>query len=250
METQYFRFGEVETGTPEYEVYLEFRYRVFCEEMGRIEPPVLPSGGRYIETDRYDIHSRHFVGYHKATGRIAGFVRVILPNPLGLNVTPRYIIERPLPYPDATDGNIGEISRMAISPEFRRRHSDRQKPIQGDPAGEMGAVPSTDGHRHHQPELVLGLYREVYQLCKRNGLAHCFAAMDSNFSRLLVRLGFPFVPVGPVNDAVDPPRRVFMISAREMEQSLGQRDCDVMAFMLGETPGDSAAGTASGQGTW
>lgn len=35
--------------------------------------------------------------------------------PEGLNVT-RYVIDRPLPYADATDDRIGEISRMAIAP--------------------------------------------------------------------------------------------------------------------------------------
>lgn len=230
METAYFRFEEVTPGTPDYERYLEARYEVFCEELGRVDAPGLHSAqGRPIETDQYDPFSRHFIACHKPTDTVAGFVRVILPNESGLNVTPRYVIDRPLPYEDATDDRIGEISRMAIAPHFRRRHSDRGKPVHGDPESEMSKKP--EGLRQHQPELVLGMYREVYQLCRQTGLDYCVAAMDSHFSRLLIALGFPFVPVGPVNEQVAPPRRVYLISAREMERSLGEREADILRFM-------------------
>lgn len=230
MESTYFRFEEVLPGTAGYDAYLEARYEIFCEELGRVEAPGALSGkGRPVETDHYDAVSRHFVAIHKATDGVAGFVRVIMPNELGLNVTPRYVIERPLPYPDATDDRIGEISRMAIASRFRRRHSDQGKPVHGDPETEMSGKP--DGMRRHQPELVLGMYREIYRMCRQAGITHCMAAMDGRFSRLLVALGFPFVPVGPVNDKVKPPRRVFLISAAEMERSLGEREADVLSFM-------------------
>ena len=230
METTYFRFEEVLPGSPAYERYLEARYDVFCAELGRVEPPGLSSSnGRPIETDGYDEHSRHFVAYYKADESVAGFVRIIMPSEKGLNVTPRYVIDRPLPYADASDDRIGEISRMAIAQHFRRRHSDQDKPIQGDPDSEMFRKP--EGLRRHQPELVLGMYREIYQLCKGIVIGYCVAAMDSHFSRLLIALGFPFVPVGPVNEGVSPPRRVFLISALEIERSLGAREEAVLRFM-------------------
>ena len=230
METTYFRFEQVLPDTPAYERYLEARYDVFCAELGRVEPPGLSSSnGRPIETDGYDDHSRHFVAYYKADESVAGFVRIIMPSEKGLNVTPRYVIDRPLPYADASDDRIGEISRMAIAQHFRRRHSDQDKPIQGDPDSEMFRKP--EGLRRHQPELVLGMYREIYQLCKASGVDYCVAAMDSHFSRLLIALGFPFVPVGPVNEGVSPPRRVFLISALEIERSLGAREEAVLRFM-------------------
>ncbi|MDD3676571.1 MAG: PEP-CTERM/exosortase system-associated acyltransferase [Thauera propionica] len=229
METSYFSFEEVLPGTADYERYLEARYEIFCEELGRVEPPnAISSKGKPIETDQYDPYSRHFLAMHKPTQTVAGFVRVILPSSLGLNVTPRYVIDRPLPYPDASESNIGEISRMAIAPHFRRRHADQGK-IQGSPEEEMSG--KQEGARRHQPELVLGMYREVYQLCRSLGIDYCVAAMDSHFSRLLVALGFPFVPVGPVNEGVRPPRRVFLISAREMERSLGEREAKLLSFM-------------------
>lgn len=230
METAYFRFAEVVHGTDDYEHYLESRYEIFCEELARVEAPQeFSATGKPIETDQYDSYSRHFVAIHKATETIAGFVRVILPGHQGLNVTGRYAIDRPLPYADATDDRIGEISRMAIAARFRRRHSDQGKPVHGNPEEEMIGRP--DGMRRHQPELVLGMYREIYRMCMQAGIGYCLAAMDSRFSRLLVGLGFPFVAVGPINDSVRPPRRVFLISAAEMERSLGKREGDILDFM-------------------
>jgi len=230
METTYFRFDEVTPGTPEYERYLEARHEVFVAELNRVEETGLTSSnGQPIETDHYDATSRHFLAIHKPSGSVAGFVRVILPSDVGLNVTPRYVIDRPLPYPDATDDRIGEISRMAIAPHYRRRHEDKGKPYQGDPESEMSG--KAEGFRRHQPELVLGLYREVYTLCRKVGLDYCVAAMDCHFSRVLMGLGFPFVAVGPVNEKVQPPRRVYLVSAAEMERSLTSRVADVMRFL-------------------
>ncbi len=230
METVYFSFYEVVPGTSDFEDYLEARYLVFCEELGRVDAPgMFSSRGHPIETDPFDVKSRHFIARHKASGVVAGFMRIIMPNEQGLNVEQRYVIDRPLPYAGATSDKVGEISRLAVTPHFRRRHSDEGKPIQGDPESEMTL--KTDGVRHHQPELVLGMYREVYQLCRQTGLDYCMAAMDNLFSRLLTRLGFPFVPVGPMNPNVLPARRVYIISATEMERMLGAREVNILHFM-------------------
>ncbi|MFW2355836.1 PEP-CTERM/exosortase system-associated acyltransferase [Hydrogenophaga sp.] len=230
METVYFTFYEVIPGTADFDDYLEARYLVFCEELGRVDAPgMFSSRGHPIETDPYDVCSRHFIARHKASGVVAGFMRIIMPNEHGLNVEQRYVIDHPLPYTSATADKIGEISRLAVTPHFRRRHSDQGKPIQGDPESEMTL--KTEGVRHHQPELVLGMYREVYQLCRQTGLDYCMAAMDNLFSRLLTRLGFPFVAVGPMNPNVQPARRVYIISATEMERMLGAREATILQFM-------------------
>jgi N-acyl amino acid synthase of PEP-CTERM/exosortase system len=247
METGFFQVNEVVPGTRAYELYLEFRYEVFCKELHRVVPPSCPlsSTGQPMETDQYDLYSRHFMSYHKATGNPAASVRVIFPNPIGLNVSPRYIIEYPLPYPGAGDNNIGEISRMAISPLFRRRQEDRNKPFQGDPESEMSRLP--DNHRHHQPELVLGMYREIYILSKQLGIDYFMAAMENRFSRLLKTLGFPWMSIGPINESVDPPRRPYLLSVAEMERSLSQRETCILSFLQAQEAGNAARNNINNQ---
>lgn len=229
METSFFHFHEVRPDTPDFDDYQEARYDVFCDELGRVEPTGDFNGrGHAIETDRFDPVSRHFIARHKTSGVIAGFMRVIMPNPQGLNVSDRYTIDQPLPFGVGL-AQVGEISRLAVTPDFRRRHSDEGKPVQGDPETEMTGRPK--GMRQHQPELVLGLYREVYHLCQSEGVDYCVAAMDRRFSRLLNTLGFPFHAVGPLNTTVLPARRVYLISAQEMERSLGSRENCILRFM-------------------
>ena len=63
------------------------------------------------------------------------------------------------------------------------------------------------------------MHREIYQLCKSDLISYCVAAMEVRFGRLLTMLGYPFIPVGPINDSVQPKRRVFLISTIEMEKS-------------------------------
>lgn len=231
METKYFHFYEVLYGTEDYNDYQKARYAVFCEELGRVEfKDHVNEQNEPIESDHFDGYSRHFIARHKNSGIVAGFVRVILPNPIGLNVRSRYVIDQSLPYGITLD-NIGEISRLAIMPEFRGRRSDAGKPVQGDPKTEM--LGTSDGAREHQPELVLGLYREVYSLCQHLGIQYCVAAMESRYSRLLNTLGFPFLAIGPINDSVSPPRRVYLVSASEMEKSLSSRENSILQFMQG-----------------
>jgi N-acyl amino acid synthase of PEP-CTERM/exosortase system len=229
MDTIYFHFHEVWPGTADFDDYQEARYDVFCDELGRVEPTgQFNRRGHPIETDRFDAFSRHFIARHKTSDVVAGFMRVIMPNPIGLNVSDRYVIDQPMPYGVSMD-QVGEISRLAVTPVFRRRQSDEGKPVQGDPETEMTG--RAEGMRRHQPELVLGLYRDVYHLCQSEGVDYCVAAMDRRFSRLLNTLGFPFLAVGPVNEAVFPARRVYLISAQEMESSLGSRENCILRFM-------------------
>lgn len=233
METRYFRFVEVAPETPEYETYLALRYEVFCAELHRIEEFSKTSGDRRIETDRFDPVSRHWLATHLETGMPAACCRLILPNPYGLSIARRYEIED-YPYPGARADATAEISRMAIAPEFRRRHSDQGKPVEGDPNEELPDRAPEEKGRRHQPELVLGMYREIFLLAGEIGMTHAYAAMASNYSRILLMAGFPFIAVGPMNRAVEPPRRPYIVSRDDIIERLGIKNPGLLAFLHGE----------------
>jgi hypothetical protein len=77
------------------------------------------------------------------------------------------------------------------------------------------------------------MYREIFLLCSSIGIEYCYAAMDDRFSRLLQAIGFPFRPVSPLNTAVAPPRRVYLIGSDDIERSLAQRDQRILDFIKG-----------------
>lgn len=238
MDTHSFHFSEVLPGTKDYETYLQLRYSVFCEELKRIKGTSLPRNktASNQETDAYDPYSRHFLGIHMKSGTPAACVRLILPNPRGLNIHARYIVNK-IPYPEADYAHTAELSRMAIAPFFRRRRDDQGKPFEGDPRDElpnMNSIEQSNDRRHHQPELVLGMYREIYHLANQLNITHCFAAMEPSFSRLLIKLGFPFTPVGPINMHVQPPRRPYIISSHILEQQLAQYNPYLLDFLRGQ----------------
>lgn len=230
METMYFWFRETGTGHSDYDRYLEFRYAVFCAELKRVAytSGLCSSRGNPVETDDFDPFSMHFIAEHKATGAWAACARLIRPSPLGLNVANRYEI-----FPNiraSLEGMlVGEISRMAIAPQFRRRRSDLGRPPEGDPYPEVND--SRQGNRQSQPELVLGMYREIFHACRLMGIAACYAAMDVRFARLLQTMGFPFIEASPVNQGVNPPRRVYLITASDMIDRLAARDSRILEFM-------------------
>lgn len=234
MKTQSFSFKEVFPGTPEYDAYLELRYAVFCEELNRVEAKDANLGR---ETDIYDQYSRHFLATHIATGALGACARLIFPNPSGFNIQARYEIKKEAVYPDAALEKTAEISRMAISSAFRRRREDDKRPVCGSPEDELPNSAREDehvGNRKHQPEIVLGMYRAIYQSAKESGISHYIAAMDPMFSRLLGMLGFPFKSVGPVNMQVRPARRPYMMSNADLEQHLLCRNPSLLEFLAGD----------------
>lgn len=234
METQFFNFFEVTRGNKRYKEYLHLRHDVFVEELHCINPQEA-SQAQHIETDMFDPYSRHLIAEHKSSGETAACARLILPNPNGLNTEARYSIEEH-PFPDQNRENTGEISRMAISLDFRRRKEDDSTLISGDPNREIGEPEKKNKAkakkgRNHQPELVLGMYREIYYLAQKEGIHYCIAAMDKRFSRLLIRIGYPFRQIGPENKNLVPVRQPFIISQAEMEKKLDQLHPDVLKFM-------------------
>lgn len=213
MKTSHFRFSEVFPDTPEFDAYLALRYQVFCAELNHVRNPHPGGGGICIETDRFDVVSRHWLAIDVATGSAAACCRLILPNPGGLSLESRYLVDH-RPYPDASAETTAEISRMALAPAFRRRRTNLSMTAaeSGIPDTLSPQCPGGSAALRYQPELMLGLFREMFLGTADAGITHAYAAMTSNFSRLLAMTGFPFLAAGPVNPNFSPPRRPYIIS--------------------------------------
>jgi N-acyl amino acid synthase of PEP-CTERM/exosortase system len=169
------------------------RYQVYCIENQFL--PIEDNPGGW-ERDAFDAHSVQAVLIHRPSGAIAGTVRLVLPT-----ATPRpgclpihavgykLMHEAGLPIERTT-----ELSRFAISKQFRRRAGD----------GLYGGVTDADApgedRRRIIPHLSLGLISAAIRMGIDSGMEFVCATMEPTLLRLLTRLGVHFIPLGPVVD--------------------------------------------------
>lgn len=186
-------FDVVRADTPELaREAFRLRYQVYCVENAFENPDEHPDG---LETDEYDSHSVQSLLIHRASGMVAGCVRLILPEPnapeRGLPIfslcrDPRLAGDRLLPA-----RSTAEISRFAISKAFRRRAED----VNG--ASAVPALPRSE-ERRVIPHITLGLMKAVAWMSHEHGITHLCAVMEPALLRLISRFGLFFTPLGPL----------------------------------------------------
>lgn len=177
------------------EVYA-LRFAVYCEELGYEDPSAFPDG---LEHDDFDADSEFALLRHRATGRAAGCVRLILsddnsrPFPFE-RVCAGHLDARKLDPSKLDRTHAGEISRLAVHRDFRRRAGELVTPdgVADDPDAAPGA-------RRH-PMLAMGLFLAASALGLNRGLDQVLVMMEPRLARLLGSCGIRFTPVGEVID--------------------------------------------------
>lgn len=171
----------------------QLRHQVYCEELGY--EPRRVSG---LEHDDFDARSIHCLLFHKASQTYAGCVRLVLPDD---------DVDEQLPFEGSCSQSLdwdfdpqgqtpraryGEISRLAITANFRRRR--------GEAALGNGDNPDMDGtasdERRLFPSVALGLYVAITAMGLNKGLDGVFAMMEPRLARQLRRFGIVFTQVG------------------------------------------------------
>ena len=172
-------FEVVRASTPTLldQVY-RLRYQVYCVENAYEDPDRQPGG---LETDIYDERSVHALLVHRGSEAVAGTVRVILPGtdqqspPLPISIVAdseqRELLRR-LPH-----SRTAELSRFAVSKEFRQRCADPED-------------------RRMLRYITIGLIRGALEMCRDNDIQYVCAVMERSLIRLLGRLGFVFDHLG------------------------------------------------------
>jgi N-acyl amino acid synthase of PEP-CTERM/exosortase system len=175
------------------------RYQVYCIENA------FEDASRFAddkEVDEYDERSVHGIVRHRQQGITAASVRLVLsdrdnpeaPFPIELNCAPS--LQSCASLLDAIPRNsIAEISRFAVSKQFKRRIGEA-----GHPAG-VGSDPEQyvkpDIHKRRViPHLILGLFAAIVKMSAENQVYHWYAVMDVSLLRLLTRFGINFRPLG------------------------------------------------------
>lgn len=196
---------------------LRLRYQVYVVERGFERPEDHPGG---IEQDRFDAVALHILCEHRE-GSPIGTVRLIPPSTLGYPLEEHCKVS--IDTTRLPRDRLGEVSRLAITRRFQRRRDD---PFNPDDIDEPSSAPPAE---RRQNDLVLGLYRELYQLTKRLGLTHWYAAMEDRLWNVLRRLGFEFQAIGPYID-YHGRRAPFLVDLAVMERRVRERSPALYRF--------------------
>lgn len=225
-----FRFLRVDTDELKEKTF-RLRYEVYVEEFG-FEDPADHPGGR--ETDAYEDVSAHFVSLDPED-EVVGTIRLILHSDRGFPIEKAVDLHFPGEKPPPE--KMAEISRLAVSHKYRRRHADGVYGVESYlPASEGGAVPEQgkvprEYRKRRNPVIVMGLYQIMYQESKRMGLTHWYMITQEKMYRLFKRLGFVFHPVGePVE--YHGLRRPYLGVISEMEAAMMRENPVLMRLLL------------------
>ncbi len=169
------------------------RYRVYCIE-NRFEDPERFPDGREIDED--DDRSVHTLLIHRCSGLVAGTSRLIMPRLDSRRSLPmqrilgRRQLESMHRFPPH---QIAEISRFAVSKEFRRRCREERYADAGFP---YPRSESDTAVRRLFPHITLGLFRGLLGICLEYDISVLAAVMEPALLRIVARLGLNFERVG------------------------------------------------------
>lgn len=218
------------------EIY-KLRYKVYCEEWGFEKPEHHPGE---IETDIYDKNSVHFMAKND-DGNLVGTIRLILSSDEGFPLEKYCQIN--INKDELPRENLAEISRLAISKQYRRRTEDKyiygpdeerrsigsfNNPVRGYQrryADRSGTGRSFEDRRVRH-EAVVGLYKAVYQESKRRQITHWYAVMTKGLYILISRLGIHFQAIG---DPVDYHgiRTPYLGDITKMERQVSEKNPEI-----------------------
>ncbi|MGX2038834.1 PEP-CTERM/exosortase system-associated acyltransferase [Methylocaldum sp. MU1018] len=180
---------------------MALRFQVYCVEHPFEDAATFRDGK---ERDQFDQRAIHSLIWHLNSETTVATVRLILAD--SENLKNRFPIESQCSFsPDVESSislnfarhQIAEISRFAVSKQFRRRlgEADTSHGIaeRKSPSGDMD-------ERRLIPHITLGLFQAIVQMSAENNIKLWYAVMEQQLLRLLKRFGIRFTPIGePVN---------------------------------------------------
>lgn len=204
------------------------RYQVYVCEWGFERPEDHPGG---MEKDNYDRHSRHIFAYTGAVDNVIGTARIILPSDRPLPIQGNFDIDMTMF--NNPSNRMAEISRLAISKDFRRRAIDRvmfntdTTYTEDLERHQKNMISIEKERRKFEHELVRGIYLMIYRESIKLSLTHWCAVMAKGLSVILRRWGINFEQVGPERD-YHGIRAPYVIQLNELERSLKKKNPDLL----------------------
>lgn len=179
------------------------RYDVFCEELAYESAQAFPDG---LETDVFDSHSLHCLLRHKNSNSWAGCIRVVLPKPeSGLSLPCEKLFGKLDSTLTPPNSRVGEVSRLTVSPDFRRRKASTQFSIKK--------------QRRVYPIIPISLYLASSAIALGQGLDYVFTMMEPKLMRHLRSVGIEFTQVGDLIE-FNGKRGLYFISREDLLENL------------------------------
>ena len=205
------------------------RYQVYCLECGFLDPK---NYSDELETDEYDPNSVHFTAYN-LENQLVGSLRLVLPG-----------IDQRFPFQEHCKElfddvfmppplESGEVSRLVVRESYRRRLGDTRAGVSQDfligSAYRMHDERPKWERRSSSPQILMGLYREMYQYSVETNVRYWYAAMEKSLVRALARLHFVFRPIGMETNYYGPVTP-YVADLHELEQRLGANNPELLAW--------------------
>jgi N-acyl amino acid synthase of PEP-CTERM/exosortase system len=204
---------------------LKLRYEVYCKECHFLDADDYPDG---LESDVHDATAYHVAARNEA-GQVVGTVRLVFADAAG-----RFPFEEhcatfaEFTFPSRAE--CAEVSRLVVSKGYRRRPGDTMQGVSRDfvEKGRPDAIPidPNDPEGKHRrrisPQILMGMFRQIYLHSRDNGIHYWFAAMEKSLARSLDRMGFHYTQVGPEMDYYGPVAVYFAdlrVLSRELRKS-------------------------------
>ena len=187
-----FHFQKVEKDDERLLDLYKLRYQVYCNECGFEKPEDHPGE---MEKDEFDDVATHFCAFVQETKEIIGTARIILPSAKNFPIHKHFAIDKKK-IAAIDSSKVGEISRLAISKDFRRRAIDKALYAE-EKVDIRDHKVYKQRRRQFELALVAGLYRCIYLESMALGLTHWYAVMAKGLYYLLKSRGIIWHEIGP-----------------------------------------------------
>lgn len=170
----------------------KIRHAVYCEELGW--EPISPDGR---EKDYFDQHAVHCLLRSVTRDSFIGCIRLVLPSDDGVSLSLPFQkacagkLEAGHPDPVAlANGEIAEVSRLAISKDFRRRRNEKGT------SASFGAEEEIDNERRKFPYIPVALYLGMLEMASQRNIKTLYILTEPVLAKHFSRLGGKLEPVG------------------------------------------------------
>lgn len=223
---------ELATSTEAINEVFEVRYQVYCIDKPFEDPSCFVNKR---EHDAYDPRSAHALIRHRITRDSVAAVRLVMAGnnpahsdfPMEGPCLPRMDQTARDAFASARREQVAEISRMAVSREFRRRLNEDES---ASGASDFVCYSDSENGKRAMPYISLGLFSAILQMSVKHGITHWMAVMEPAQLRLLKRFGVEFDHVGPVME-YHGCRRPAFTEAASLIEGIRKRRPDVWSLI-------------------